>query len=43
MGDVELAKATRKRPDPVAIATKGRQTSYEADDMDIKTKASVRR
>ena len=43
MGNVVLAKKTRTRADPIAIATKGRQTSYDATDMSLKTKATVKR
>lgn len=39
---VELAKKTRQRPDPIALATKGRQTSYEVNNDDgLKPKVRI--
>ena len=39
---VTLANKVRKLQDPIAIASKGRQTTYEPNGSELKTKARVR-
>ena len=42
MSNVVLKDATRKKPDAIALATKGRQTSHEGKEVSAVTKPSVR-